>query len=151
MTLYMWFCYTISVYSHFNFCLSFPVCSTTLWFGHLAKNTSEEELRELIEEYGTIRTINVSCPLCYWYLHHHQSTESVVISPPHEVPVKHRHMQAPAIQIYPSQFIPGFIQFCHLSFPSFSGSSLFPPSSPNTHTHTLKEICSTFVIQTNLF
>ncbi|GFO22304.1 splicing factor, arginine/serine-rich 15 [Plakobranchus ocellatus] len=38
------------------------ICSTTLWFGHLTKHTTEEELREHIENYGTIKTINMIPP-----------------------------------------------------------------------------------------
>ncbi|CAG5132100.1 unnamed protein product, partial [Candidula unifasciata] len=37
-------------------------CSTTLWLGHVTKHTSEQELREHIEKYGTIRTINMIPP-----------------------------------------------------------------------------------------
>ncbi|XP_005097171.1 SR-related and CTD-associated factor 4 [Aplysia californica] len=38
------------------------ICTTTLWFGHLTKHTTEEELREHIEKYGTIKTINMIPP-----------------------------------------------------------------------------------------
>ncbi|KAH9525314.1 SR- and CTD-associated factor 8 [Bulinus truncatus] len=38
------------------------ICSMTLWFGHLTKHTTEEELREHIEKYGTIKTINMIPP-----------------------------------------------------------------------------------------
>ncbi|KAL8617887.1 hypothetical protein ACOMHN_016543 [Nucella lapillus] len=38
------------------------VCSTTLWFGHLAKYTAEEELRAEIEKYGTAQSIKMVPP-----------------------------------------------------------------------------------------
>ncbi|CAG5130165.1 unnamed protein product, partial [Candidula unifasciata] len=37
-------------------------CTTTLWFGRLTKYTTENELREHIEAYGKIRTINMIPP-----------------------------------------------------------------------------------------
>ncbi|KAK7107345.1 SR-related and CTD-associated factor 4-like [Littorina saxatilis] len=38
------------------------ICSTTLWFGHLAKHTTEDELRSEIEKYGTTETIKMVPP-----------------------------------------------------------------------------------------
>lgn len=36
------------------------VCSTTLFIGKVPKTSSEEELREEIEKYGKVESINVS-------------------------------------------------------------------------------------------
>lgn len=41
-------------------CIS--VCTRTLWFGHLAKHTTEDELRSEIEKYGQIETVNMVPP-----------------------------------------------------------------------------------------
>nr|KAG5711060.1 hypothetical protein BaRGS_013794 [Batillaria attramentaria] len=41
-------------------CIS--VCTRTLWFGHLAKHTTEDELRAEIEKYGPVETINMVPP-----------------------------------------------------------------------------------------
>ncbi len=41
-------------------CARVSVCTTTLWLGHLPKNTSEEELRKEIEKHGDVGSINVS-------------------------------------------------------------------------------------------
>ncbi|KAL5010493.1 hypothetical protein ScPMuIL_012798 [Solemya velum] len=38
------------------------VCSTTLWIGHINNRTTEEELREEIEKYGTIDTLHMIPP-----------------------------------------------------------------------------------------
>lgn len=38
------------------------VCTRTLWFGHLAKHTTEDELRGEIEKYGPVETINMVPP-----------------------------------------------------------------------------------------
>ncbi|OWF37540.1 splicing factor, arginine/serine-rich 15-like isoform X1 [Mizuhopecten yessoensis] len=41
-------------------CLS--ICSTTLFIGHLAKSTSEEELRGELDKYGTVDTLHIIPP-----------------------------------------------------------------------------------------
>ncbi|XP_013385088.1 protein SCAF8 [Lingula anatina] len=38
------------------------ICSTTLFIGHIAKNTTEEELREVVENYGQVTSINMIPP-----------------------------------------------------------------------------------------
>ncbi|KAK7503094.1 hypothetical protein BaRGS_00005720 [Batillaria attramentaria] len=45
---------------HDHKCIS--VCTRTLWFGHLAKHTTEDELRAEIEKYGPVETINMVPP-----------------------------------------------------------------------------------------
>lgn len=43
--------------------LLFPVCSTTLWIGHLNKNTTDDDLAEELSKYAEIKEINVSIQL----------------------------------------------------------------------------------------
>ncbi|GAB1599500.1 splicing factor, arginine/serine-rich 15-like isoform X2 [Argonauta hians] len=38
------------------------VCTRTIWLGHIAKVTSEDELRQEIEKYGAVETINMIPP-----------------------------------------------------------------------------------------
>ncbi|KAL3881817.1 hypothetical protein ACJMK2_028209 [Sinanodonta woodiana] len=38
------------------------VCSTTIWLGHVAKVTTEEEMKEVLEKYGTVESINMIPP-----------------------------------------------------------------------------------------
>ena len=40
----------------------FPVCSTTLWVGHLSKLVAEDELSDLFGEFGEIVKINLIPP-----------------------------------------------------------------------------------------
>lgn len=41
-------------------CLS--ICTTTLFIGHLAKSTTEDELREELDKYGTVETLHIIPP-----------------------------------------------------------------------------------------
>lgn len=38
----------------------FVVCTTTLFIGKISKNTTEDELKEEIEKFGTAESIHVS-------------------------------------------------------------------------------------------
>lgn len=54
------FCSQESIHPLFNpKYILISVCSTTMWIGHLSRFTTEEELRQEVEHYGEIISINV--------------------------------------------------------------------------------------------
>ena len=36
------------------------VCSTTIWVGHLPKNAGQGQIAEAFEEFGTVKSVDVS-------------------------------------------------------------------------------------------
>jgi hypothetical protein len=49
--------------SFFKTFSSFSVCSKTIWIGHLAKTTTEDDLKSIVESYGQIIDIHV----CHYF------------------------------------------------------------------------------------
>ena len=52
-----------------NLFLSFSVCSTTLWVGHLSKLVADEDLSDLFGEYGMVESINLIPPRGCAFVH----------------------------------------------------------------------------------
>jgi hypothetical protein len=46
------------------------VCSTTLWIGHLSKNTTQDNIMDEMVNYGEVLSVNVSTiPSVFWFCH----------------------------------------------------------------------------------
>lgn len=48
--------------------LCYLVCSTTIWVGHLPKNAGQGQIAEAFEEFGTVKSVDVSL-FGYFSLH----------------------------------------------------------------------------------
>lgn len=58
------FSHNINVkYSSFKLLILSTVCSTTLWIGQLDKRATQQDVANLLEEFGQIESLNVS--ICY--------------------------------------------------------------------------------------
>ena len=39
---------------------SIVVCSCTIWIGHLSKTTKQQQIKEAFEDYGQVKSVDVS-------------------------------------------------------------------------------------------
>ena len=54
-------CYQATRYLMYSWCIFSPsVCTTTIWIGRVPKTTSEYEIREMMEEFGPVVSVEVS-------------------------------------------------------------------------------------------